>query len=266
MFNILRNVWLSCLKVILILDLLVAINCRTFSVSTSSQLLNAMNKVKAGDVIQLNSTSFRGSFRTERSGSPNAMIVIQGNRQSVISNKEGIGFHLRRANYWHLKGFMITNSRKGMVFEKSNNNIIENLRIENIDEEGIHIYDDSRDNVIRESNVMMTGIKSSSHGEAIVIGRDFRHWYGRTPDQSDRNIIINNRVGPGFSTEAIVLNEGTCCGLLARNYFDGHGMSDRNGYGCWVKIKGDRYRIEHNSGKATVSEGFMVSPIKCSHI
>ncbi|CAG2117501.1 unnamed protein product [Medioppia subpectinata] len=180
-------------------------------------------------------------FRTERSGTPNAMIVLQGNRQTVITNKEGIGLHLKRSNYWYLKGFGISNSRK-----------------ENMDEEGIHVYDDSCDNIIRESSIAMTGLKSASHGEAIVVGRDFRHWFSRQPDQSDRNIIINNRLGPGFSTEAIVLNEGSCCGLLARNQFDGNGMSDRNGYGCWVKIKGDRYRIDNNRGTASISEGFMV--------
>ena len=237
---------------------MVKANGRTFSVSTSLQLLNAFNRVRAGDVIQLNSTSFKGTFKAERSGSANAMIVLQGDRQTVISNKEGFGLHLKKANYWHLKGFMVSNSRKGMVFEKSNNNIVENVKIENIDEEGIHLFDDSKDNVIKGSDILMTGIKSAHHGEAIVIGRDFRHWYSRHPDQSDRNVIINNKIGPGFTAEAIVLNEGTCCGLLARNHFDGHGMSDRNGYGCWVKIKGDRYRIERNSGEASVSEGFMV--------
>ena len=248
----------SCKSILLIFLLMVKANGRTFSVSTSLQLLNAFNRVRAGDVIQLNSTSFKGTFKAERSGSANAMIVLQGDRQTVISNKEGFGLHLKKANYWHLKGFMVSNSRKGMVFEKSNNNIVENVKIENIDEEGIHLFDDSKDNVIKGSDILMTGIKSAHHGEAIVIGRDFRHWYSRHPDQSDRNVIINNKIGPGFTAEAIVLNEGTCCGLLARNHFDGHGMSDRNGYGCWVKIKGDRYRIERNSGEASVSEGFMV--------
>lgn len=250
-----------CIQVCIIIfsHLIYGIRSDTIIVSTSAQLLNAMNRVRPGDVIFLNNGTYRGSFRAERNGAQNALIVIEGNSNSIISNREGYGIHLRRVNYWHLKGFMIKDSRKGIVLEKSTNNLIESVSIENIEEEGIYIHDDSTDNVVRDSLILMTGTKSLTHGEAILIGTDYYKWVQRKPDQSDRNVIINNRIGPGFTNEAIVISEGTCCGLIANNQFDGNAMSGKNGYGCWVKIKGDRYRIEHNKGTASVSEGFMVS-------
>jgi len=138
-------------------------------------------------------------------------------------------------------------------------NLLQNLIIRDINEEGIHLRSFSSDNTIQHCTVFNTGITRPGFGEGIYIGSDYSKWTSPdSPDQSDRNIIRYNQIGPNCAGEGIDLKEGSCCGLVEWNYFDGRGMSNVNSDDSWVDVKGSDYTFQHNVGDWTLKDGWQV--------
>ena len=86
-----------------------------------------------------------------------------------------------------------------------------------------------------------------------------KNWVDSKPDQSNRNQVLNNRFGPNVAAEAIDIKEGSCCGTIKGNKFDGTGMTGENNADSWIDVKGDNYVIEDNEGTKSLKNGFQVS-------
>lgn len=92
------------------------------------------------------------------------------------------------------------------------------------------------------------GITRPGYGEGVYIGQDYSKWASpNEPDKCDRNIVRNNRIGP-CGGENIDIKEGSCCGLIEGNTFDGRGMSFVNSDDSWIDVKGSDYLIQNNTG------------------
>jgi len=146
-----------------------------------------------------------------------------------------------------------------LLFEYASFNIIDSLTVHSIGQEGIHLTKNSSDNLITNCTIYDTGMKIAGFGEGIYVGLSSKFWEDNMPDKCDRNSIIGNHFGPNVSAEAIDIKEGTCCGLIKDNVFDGRGMSDEHHADTWVDIKGNDYKIEDNKGSYTIAHGFEVS-------
>jgi len=84
------------------------------------------------------------------------------------------------------------------------------------------------------------------------------NWEANKPDHADRNKILNNRIGPNVAAESIDIKEGTCCGTISGNHFDGTGMKGENSGDSWIDLKGDKYTIENNEGVNSLTDGIQV--------
>jgi parallel beta-helix repeat protein len=62
----------------------------------------------------------------------------------------------------------ITDSNKGIVVENGNHNILEDLTVHNIKQEGIHLRYYSVDNILRHSEIYKTGLGSPGEGEGVI--------------------------------------------------------------------------------------------------
>jgi hypothetical protein len=51
-----------------------------------------------------------------------------------------------------------------------------------------------------------------------------KHWQNNSPDHSNRNQVLNNKIGPNVAAEEIDIKEGSCCGIIRGNTFDGAEM------------------------------------------
>jgi len=92
----------------------------------------------------------------------------------------------------------------------------------------------------------------------VYIGQDYGKWISPSePDKCDRNIIRNNIIGP-CGGENIDIKEGTCCGSIQGNTFDGTGMSKVNFDDSWIDVKGDDYTIVDNVGVFSIKDGIQV--------
>lgn len=218
---------------------------KTINVSTTKELQNSLMTANAGDVIQLSDAKYSGTFETSRNGTKSSPITLQGSENAVLTNSN-YGLYLNNANYWILRGFTVDKAKKGIVLDSSSNNILDNLVVKNIEDEGIHFRMCSSDNLLSNSTVSYTGLVQPNFGEGLYFGSAVGNWrlYACAEsgyDESMRNRAIGNYFGPNVAAEAIDIKEGTCCGLIKDNYFDGTGMKGENSGDSWMEIKGDNY-------------------------
>lgn len=234
------------------------VHCRTYLVSNSRQLKEYLRVVSPGDTIQLRDGFYSGTFVANRIARANAPIRVVGSRRAIFSNPRGTALYVT-GQYWWLRGFTVTNSRRGIAVQNGKHNLLERITVRNMEEDGIALRQDSDDNTIRDCSISRTGLRLPQYGFGVTIGSDERQSYRGYVDRSDSNSIVNSRFQTSTAAEAIHAYEGTCCGTIRDNFFDGrpitgNGLQNR----CWVTISGNNYRISNNEGRSTAMDGFRV--------
>lgn len=236
------------------------------NVSTSTQFQNAINAAMPGQIIVLADGIYirSGGFYVAATinGTASQPITIQGNANTIISSNNlntGYGFALRGNNYWILDGFVIYNSKKGIVIDSSHHNQIKNIIVNKIGDEGIHLRSYSSYNTVKNCFIDSTGIVSTGTGEGIYIGSATSNWPTYTagnPDTANYNNVTGNSFGNYVISENIDIKEGTKGGTISYNTFNGAGLNGANYADSWIDVKGDQYTIECNTGANTIADGF----------
>ncbi len=223
---------------------------RRVSVASAAALDAALASARPGDHIRLAPGVYRGTFVAVSSGTPEAPITLCGPRGAILEQRSiesGYGFHLK-ASHWYLLGFSVRHASKGIVTDGARHNVLRDLEISGIGEEGIHFRSASTDNTLERSWVHHVGLKSPLFGEGVYIGSAASNWktYSQgQPDASSRNRVVGNVIGPGIAAECVDAKEGTTEGVIADNVFLGTGAGAAD---SWVDLKGNRYQVFGNSG------------------
>ncbi|GAA4379595.1 hypothetical protein [Hymenobacter koreensis] len=239
----------------------------TVSVSTATQLQNALNTATAGTIISLADGTYTGQFSIPagRHGTSSSRIIVTGTRLAILqTNSRSSGkaaLNLLGNNYWEFRGFSVTNSKKGIMTDNSNNNVFDRLSIRDMGDEGIHFRTNSKYNVLKYSEIKNMGTVTAGYGEGAYIGSAKSNWStymgsSTTPDRSDYNRIENNTFGPDVRAEHIDVKEGTTGGTVSGNTFNGAGMSGANYADSWMDVKGNGYTISGNNGNTARLDGF----------
>ena len=156
------------LKIAIFLCFILYTNCKTINVSTDKEFLAALKDVSPGDTIELADGKYHNKFIANISGTEEKPITLTGSKKAVVSGYN-YGFWLQ-ANYWIVKGFTVVDSNKGIVLDGANHNILEDLEVHDIQQEGIHFRKNSADNILRKSYIHTTGLGSPGYGEGVYIG------------------------------------------------------------------------------------------------
>lgn len=157
------------LAITLFLSAVLAIDCKTIEVSSASELQSALHSVNAGDTIHLHDGNYHGTFEATKSGTDDDPITLTGSKKAVLSGSN-YGFWLK-GSHWVLKGFSVSNAKKGIVLEGASHFILDNLDVGNIKQEGIHFRKSSALNILRNSHVHNTGTETPGFGEGVYIGQ-----------------------------------------------------------------------------------------------
>jgi parallel beta-helix repeat protein len=265
---------------------------RTWNVSNATDLSAALAGVAPGDTIVMAAGNYAGAFYTTTSGTSAKPITLTGPRSAVLSNSAGAcdpnvpsnpdvsycgyGLHLNRVSYWHLSGFAVANSAKGIVLDSSSNNILDGVEVSGIGDEGVHFRTDSSNNLIENSAIHNTGQVQPGFGEGLYFGSAQSNWdkYGDSTgqDRSNNNQAVGNTFGPNIAAEHIDIKEGTSGGLVQGNTFIG-GVSGQNSADSWVDVKGSGYTLTGNHGSYTsgvLADGYqvhrIVAPFGCGNV
>jgi parallel beta-helix repeat protein len=239
----------------------------TINVSTAAQLIAALKAAKPGDTIQLADGDYGDQFVATTSGTAAKPITLVGSQKAVLhdpkfklgdtdcpSGQTGYGLWLQGANYWNLKGFSVTKSKKGIVLDGSSHVTIDGVSVHDIGYEGVHFRKSSSYGVIKNSTVTNTGQEEPGYGEGVYLGSANSNWecYGATPstpDASNYIQVLNNKIGPNVAAEGIDVKEGTHDGLISGNTLDGAGEKNQHDADSTMDIKGDKYTITGNTAK-----------------
>jgi hypothetical protein len=227
----------------------------TVEVTNAESLQQALNNAKAGDHILLKDGIYNGNFiiTASASGTKNRSITLSGSKKVILDGNtitKGYVLHLQ-ASYWIIKDITITNGLKGLMCDGANYNVIDNINVYNIGEEGIHFRKFSTHNILQHSIITNTGLKTADYGEGVYIGTAVSNWSRYTngvEDKCDSNKVINNTIGPNITAECIDVKEGTTGGFISGNKFNSTGITGANSGDSWMDVKGNGYLIENNTG------------------
>ncbi len=220
----------------------------TVRVGTSAQLSAALASITPGTIIELaTDTTFTGNFKAAKSGTSSSRITLKGPRSAVIKASAGRTLELT-GSYWNLTGFTITGGQKGLMATGVKNTVVDGIKVTGVGHEGIHFQYTSTDNVVKNSEITDTGREYAGYGEGIYFGSATSNWPGGTPDRSDRNKALGNKIGPNVRAESIDIKEGTTGGELRGNVFDGTGQTGEHFADSWVDMKGNGYLVADNQG------------------
>lgn len=251
-------------------DVSVQTKRRLISVSNSAELKNVLSIAKPGDSIVLKDGVYDGKFviTANNSGTEKQPITLIGTPKAVLdAGSQQTGYVLNlQANYWRIKGISLTNGLKGLVADGANHCIVDGITVSQIGEEAIHLRKFSKHNIIQNSHISYTGLKTPDYGEGIYIGSAYSNWSKYSngePDRCDSNKVLNNKIGPYVAAECIDIKEGTTGGLIEGNTFEAQGITGANSADSWIDVKGNAYLIQNNIGNNTppsvLKDGYQVN-------
>ena len=231
------------------------------NVSTAAELQTALSAATPGQIITLADRIYvqSGGFKVTAgiNGTKDAPIKLIGSSNVVVSSNNlstGYGLWLKGNNYWIIEGFTIYNSFKGIILDNSYHDIISNVTVKKIGDEGIHLRTFSSFDTIQNCLIDSTGLTKLGYGEGIYIGSAKSNWStysGGNPDTCNYNVVRGNSFGNQIESENIDIKEGTTGGLIINNNFNGTGVDSVNSADSWIDVKGNHYTIECNTGKNT---------------
>jgi hypothetical protein len=172
----------------------------------------------------------------------------------------GYVFYLKGAQHWRLVGFTVRNGQKGVVADATTGSVIQDLTVQEIGDEGIHLRSRSTGNAVLGNHVSKTGLRRDKFGEGVYVGSAVSNWgtyTGGKPDRSDFNLVQGNAISD-TGAESVDIKEGTTGGAVVDNTFDGAGMT---GGDSWVDVKGNDWRIQGNVGRNTPKDGYQTHHI-----
>jgi hypothetical protein len=230
----------------------------TVTVSSADDLTSALKNAKPGTVIQLKDGTYKGNFTAQGAGTASAPIYLCGGKGAVLESdgpKGGYVLHFNNASYWRASGFTVTNGQKGVMVDAGHYIGLQNLIVQNIGDEGVHLRKNSTFNVVRGLTIRSTGHRRDKFGEGVYVGSAQSNWKeitGGQPDHSDHNFVLDNTIYQ-TTAESVDIKEGTTGGVVAGNTFDGSALT---GADSWVDVKGNGWLIAGNHGTKTVKDGF----------
>jgi hypothetical protein len=246
-------------------DGLVTCPAATVTVADAESLGAALEQAKPGDSIQMADGVYTDKFVATTPGTADKPIFLCGGSGAVIDGggvKGGYGFHLKGASHWRLVGFTVRNAQKGVMADKVQGAVIQQLTVEQIGDEGIHLRGFSTDNLVQANTVRDTGHRRDTFGEGIYVGTAKSNWCEISncePDNSDRNVVRGNTIS-GTTAEAVDIKEGTTAGKVLDNTFDGARLSGSHN-DSWVDVKGNGWLIQGNTGRNSREDGFQTHEV-----
>jgi hypothetical protein len=235
----------------------------TVRVESAAELGTALAEARPGASIAIAPGQYPGNFIATRSGTAKQPIYLCGPRTAVLaagSIKGQYGLHLNGASWWRVKGFTVRNAQKGVMMDGVTGVGLQDLLIDEIGDEAVHLRRNSSDNVVRGLTIGRTGLRKPKFGEGVYIGTAESNWCETTQceqDHSDGNFVLDNDIKQ-TSAEAVDIKEGTSGGVVAGNRFDG---ADITGADSWVDVKGNGWLIADNKGVRAPEDGYQVHEI-----
>jgi len=241
---------------------------RTVVVTTSDELVDALDDATAGDTIALSDGTYTGRFVAAAEGTEEAPITLTGARAAVLttgSYSGGTALHITGGR-WVVDGVSVTKSGRGIVLDGSKHTTIRDVEVGNVGAEGVRFRAGSSDGVLEGSDIHDTGVRTPASGDGVSIGSSFKNWKtvtgsGAKADRSDRVAVRDNTI-TATAGEGVDAKEGTTGGSVTGNTFREAGFSGKNSADSWIDVKGNGYSVSGNSGSEALLDAIQVHSVR----
>lgn len=233
---------------------------REVAVFDGSTLHQALRTAQPGDDIVLYPGSYRGLktespndrwhyFHSHRSGTADLPITVRSYSRNDLQQLSGNGvdesgyvFYLT-GDHWNIRNLVFHTGQKGIMLDSASHNVLNNIAVYNVRDEGVHFRKSSKHNVLRNCHIYNTGRLKPGFGEAVYVGSHEGDILG---DYSNNNRIGGCRFGPGVTAEAVDIKAGTINTIVESNFMDGRDISGFNYADSFIDVKGDKVFIRLN--------------------
>jgi chitodextrinase len=249
----------------------------TLALDTTSAIQNALKTATPGSVISIapgiytgnRSTSGdpggQGLFYSDKNGTSSSPIILTSCDptnpailKGVNVNDGSYGLHLTGDN-WQISHIEITNAQKGIMIDNGNSNLVNNVKVHNIGDEGVHFRDGSSYNTLEYSTIYDTGKYQAGYGEGAYVGSDSSSNYEHIVTG---NVISHTLFDGGITAEHIDVKEGASGTIIEYCTFNGTGISGENSADSFVDVKGAntiiRYNQGYRNGNVNIVDAFQV--------
>ncbi|WP_420096249.1 hypothetical protein [Brevibacterium sediminis] len=241
----------------------------TAEVDDARQLRSALRSAGPGTVIRLADGVYKGQFELSARGTAEEPIWICGSKDAILrgaSMNSGYGLHIVDSSYVFATGFTVTNSKKGIMLDRSSHISLTQLAVRQIGNEGVHFRSKTTDSLLAGSSISATGRQTKparpQWGEGVYVGSHASNWCsfgyegcvpdcaktsdGCEPDRSDRNVIADNRI---FDTtaESVDIKEGAENGLVIGNKMNADSSTSTE---RWLVVRSNGWYITDNDGSS----------------
>lgn len=178
------------------------------NVTNPAELTQALAHPQPGTVIHLADAAYFGSFTASGHGTAALPIALCGTAGSVLDggdDRRGYVLHLQDAAFWILDGFTVRNGQEGVMLDGTSNTVLQNLTVQHVGDEAIHLRAFSSNNTLVGNTIRDTGLFKPKFGEGIYVGTAQSNWCtisNCAPDTSDRNVITGNTIS-GTTAESV---------------------------------------------------------------
>ncbi|MGG1552595.1 DUF7594 domain-containing protein [Paenibacillus ferrarius] len=247
------------------------------ALSSTTAIQNAMKNATAGTVILLAPGTYVGNRSTSgdpggqglfysgangTSGSPIVLKSCDTSNPAVLKgsavNDGSYGIHLT-GDYWQIRDVEITTAQKGIIIDNGNRNLLNNVEVHNVGDEGVHFRDGSSYNTLEYSLIYDTGKYQSGYGEGAYVGSDSSSNYEHVVTG---NVISHTNFNGGITAEHIDVKEGATGTIIEYCTFNGTGISGDNSADSFIDIKGVntivRYNQGYRNGNSKILDAFQV--------
>ncbi|WP_217283010.1 CBM96 family carbohydrate-binding protein [Paenibacillus alginolyticus] len=249
----------------------------TNALNTTAAIQNAMKNATAGSVISIapgiytgdRSTSGdpggQGLFFSDKNGTSANPIILKSCDaanpavlQGVNVNDGSYGIHLT-GDYWQIRDLAVTNAQKGIIIDNGNRNLLNNVEVHNVGDEGVHFRDGSSYNTLEYSLIYDTGKYQAGYGEGAYVGSDSSSNYEHVVTG---NVISHTNFNGGITAEHIDVKEGASGTIIEYCTFNGTGISGANSADSFIDVKGVNTIVRYNqgfrNGNANILDAFQV--------
>ena len=212
---------------------------RHVRVATPAQLGAALRDATPGDLIELESGRYEGSFELGPSGTEGSPTAIVGPRDAVItsgSQLSGTGLTVT-GSHWRIAGLSIADSGDGVVLDGVSDVKLSGIEVSNVGGRGIDLRNGSHSNEVIFSHIHHTGQSSVGPGQAVRISSSARHPEGV-------NVVRSNVIGPRVDGVGVSA-DSEAGGLISENTFS---QMAATGADPWIRVSATGYTVTGNRG------------------
>jgi chitodextrinase len=249
----------------------------TGALATPTAIQNALKSAAPGTTVLLAPGTYTGNRST--SGDPGGQGLFYGGASGTASNpivlkscdpsnpatlrgtsvSDGsYGLHLT-GDYWQVRDLIVTTAQKGIMIDHGHRNVLSNVTVHNVGDEGVHFRDGSSYNTLEHSKIFDTGKYQPGYGEGAYVGSDASSPYEHVVVG---NVIRSTNFAGGITAEHLDIKEGADGTLVEYCTFNGTGISGQNSADSFVDIKGVNTTVRYNqgfrNGNALVLDAFQV--------